>query len=65
MYMRVPRMCLVPVEVRKRQEIPWGWSQGWSWEPTLGLLQEPQVIFPAEPSLQSPQRYQLLMEVSR
>lgn len=56
MYICAPRVCPGACGGQKKAGDPWGWSQGWSWEPTLGLLQEQQVILTAEPPLQSPQR---------
>lgn len=55
----IPCVCPVSMEVRRRHQIPWNWSDGWyetlcGWrEPNLGPQQDQQVILTAKPSLLS------------
>lgn len=57
LYVCVPRVCLVPTEVQRGQQIPWNWSRegckpscGY-WELNQGLLQEGHMPLTANPSL--------------
>jgi hypothetical protein len=69
MYLYISRAYMVPMKVGGGGQSPWNWSidncnckppHGY-WELNLGPLQEQQVVFTAEPSLQPPFLFLLLL----